>query len=192
MLIPIAITNVYRHKCHSICLEPLVHLLRFNIAYLGKSVLAPACVQDWHFDRLRGCRLLFLQALSPGGLSLYFSFAFGPVRPYHLKWALCFLPLKFLCFISFIYLGPKKHISCAPYHQGLCLCKLKLEEVIFSSLLHQLACLDKTANDRILSKSQINRDIQTKVCEYKNTKDYNNVSHCTVLNVFEISERLSP
>ena len=41
-----------------------------------------------------------------------------------------------------------------------------------------------------MSKSQINRcrDIQTKVCEYKNTKDYNNVSHCTVLNVFEISE----
>ena len=182
--------NVYRHKCLLICLEPYGQLVWHNVAYLCKSVLAPACVQDWHFDRLRGCRLLFLQALSPGGLSILYTFS--SVRPYHLQWALCFLPLKFLCFISFIYLGPKKHISCAPYHQDLCLCKVKLEEVIFSSLLHQLACLDKTANDRILSKSQINRDIQTKVCEYKNTKDYNNVSHCTVLNVFEISEWQSP
>ena len=141
-------------------------------------------------------------AFSPGpitwwpehSLYLFFSKALSPPM------SLVFFAFRFLCFISFIFLGPRKNISYASYPRAQYIVKPTLQEVIFSSLLHtsitchQVTCHDKRANDRILSKSQINRcrDIQTKVCEYKNTKDYNNVSHCTVLNVFEISERQSP
>ena len=86
--------------------------------------------------------------------------------------SLVFFAFRFLCFISFIFLGPRKHISYASYPRAQYIVKPTLQEVIFSSLLHtsitchQVTCHDKKANERILSKSQINRcrDIQ-RICD---------------------------